>query len=152
MNARHAFHKLLAGLMAVALLTTVLSACQSIGTSLIAPDKRIALQPGGPHQGEADTGDLVVAYTYRLLPDQQGQIQISGGIRSSRTRGDMTNVYLNFVNDTGQVLDRKILYSSGFKKDVYTRRPSTFDTTLTLPPDTVAIAFSSYVQAGSGHK
>jgi hypothetical protein len=152
MVSKHVIHQVVIGLKAAAFLTAALSACQSMGTVSIAPDKRIALQPAGPHQGEADTGDLVVAYAYRLLPEPEHRIEITGGIRSSRIRGDYINVYLNFVDDTGHVLQRKILYSSGYKRDVYIRHPSTFDTTLPLPPETSAIAFSSYVQPSSGHK
>ena len=151
MKSKHAIHPFLAGLMTAAFLTAALGACQSLGTAPIAPDQRITLQPVGPHQGEADTGDLVVAYTYQIIEGTVREIQISGGIRSARSRGDKTSVYLNFVDGSGKVLEKKILYSTGYKQDVYVRRPSTFDTTLPVPPDTAAIAFSSYVQAYSGH-
>jgi hypothetical protein len=147
MKPKQAIYPILAGLMMAAL-----SACQSMGTFSIASDKRIALQPGGPHAGKADTDDLSVAYTYRLLTEPVSQIQISGGIHSAGYRGDKTSVYLNFVDDTGKVLEKKILYSTGYKRDVYIRRPSTFSTTLPLPPGTVAIAFSSYVKPSFGHR
>jgi hypothetical protein len=152
MESKHVIHQFVIGLIMAAFLTATLNACQSMGTASIAPDRRIALQPAGTHKGEADTGDLVVAYTYRLLTEPEPQIQISGGIRSARYRGNKTSVYLYFVDDTGKVLERKILYSSGYKRDVYVRRPSTFDTTMPLPPETEAIAFSSYVQFSSGRK
>jgi hypothetical protein len=151
MKPQHAIHPLLAGLVTAAFLTVALSACQSMGTAPITPDRLITLEPAGPHQGDADTGDLALAYIYQLKEGTVPEIQISGRIRSARSRGDKTSVYLNFVDSNGQVLDRKILFSTGYKQDVYVRRPSTFDTTLPLPPDTTAIAFSSYVEAYSGH-
>jgi len=50
------------------------------------------------------------------------------------------------------VLDRKVLYASGNRRNVYFRRPSTFDATLPLPPGTVAIAFSSYIKPSAGRR
>ena len=61
MKPQHAIHPLLAGLVTAAFLTVALSACQSMGTAPITPDRFITLEPAGPHQGDADTGDLVVA-------------------------------------------------------------------------------------------
>ena len=118
----------------------------------VAPENRITLQPDGPHQGEADTGELVVAYAYRLAPESNQEIHVKGGIRSAKFRGDAVNVYLNFLDNAGNVLDKKILYASGYRRDVYVRRPSTFDTTLPLPPGTAAIAFSSYVKPSAGRR
>ena len=133
-----------------------LGACQTAGTLFsaapVAPENRITLQPDGPHQGEADTGELVVAYAYRLAPESNQEIHVKGGIRSAKFRGDAVNVYLNFLDNAGNVLDKKILYASGFRRDVYVRRPSTFDTTLPLPPGTAAIAFSSSVKPSAGRR
>ena len=133
-----------------------LGACQTAGTLFsaapVAPENRITLQPDGPHQGEADTGELVVAYAYRLAPESNQEIHVKGGIRNAKFRGDAVNVYLNFLDNAGNVLDKKILYASGYRRDVYVRRPSTFDTTLPVPPGTVAIAFSSYVKPSAGRR
>jgi hypothetical protein len=139
-----------------AILTAGLAACQSSGGLLsagpVAPEKRITLQPAGPHQGEADTGELVVAYTYQLESDPHKAVHVNGGLRSVKFRGDGVTVYLNFIDNTGRVIEKKVLYASGYKRPTYIRRPSTFDTTLPLPPGAVAIAFSSYVQASSGRR
>jgi len=133
-----------------------LGACQTTGMMLsaapVAPENRITLQPDGPHQGEADTGELVVAYAYRLGPESNQEIHVKGGIRSAKFRGDAVNIYLNFLDNAGNVLDQKILYASGYRRDVLVRRPSTFDTTLPLPPGTAAIAFSSYVKPSAGRR
>jgi len=133
-----------------------LGACQTAGTLFssppIAPEKRITLQSDGRHQGEADTGELVVAYAYRLGPESNQEIHVKGGIRSAKFRGDAVNVYLNFLDNAGNVLDREILYASGYRRDVFVRRPSTFDTTLPMPPGTAAIAFSSYVKPSAGRR
>ena len=133
-----------------------LGACQTAGTLFsaahIAPENRILLQPDGPHQGDADTGELVVAYAYQLGPESNQEIQVKGGVRSIKFRGDAVNIYLNFLDNAGNVLEREILYASGYGRNVYIRRPSNFDTTLPLPPDTAAIAFSSYVKPSAGRR
>jgi hypothetical protein len=133
-----------------------LGACQTAGTVFsaapIAPENRIPLQPDGPHQGNADTGELVVAYSYRLGPDSSREIDVKGGIRTAKYRGDAVSIYLNFLDNAGNVLDKKILYASGYRRDVYFRRPSTFSTTLPLPPGTAAIAFSSFVKPSAGRR
>jgi hypothetical protein len=56
------------------------------------------------------------------------------------------------VDDTGRVIGRKVLFASGYRNLGNFKRSPAFDTTLPLPPGTVAIAFSSYVQADSGHR
>ena len=133
-----------------------LGACQTAGTVFsaapIAPENRIPLKPDGPHQGDADTGELVVAYAYQLGPESSREIDVKGGIRTAKFRGDAVNIYLNFLDNAGNVLDKEILYASGYRRDVYVRRPSTFDTTLPLPPGTAAIAFSSYVKPSAGRR
>lgn len=156
MKPGHPFLRLLFSLAIIAVLMAGLCACHSTGltrpTEPMAPEKRIALQPSGPHSGEADTGDLVVAYTYELAAEPTRELHVKGGIRNVRFKGDAVNVYLNFLDYTGSVVEKKILYASGYKRSTYIRRPSTFDTTLPLPPGTVAIAFSSYVKASAGRR
>jgi hypothetical protein len=144
----------LAVIMAIgAILTAGLAACQSSGGLLsagpVAPEKRIILQPNGPHQGEANTGELVVGYAYQLGPASENTIHVEGGVRRMTSRGDSLNIYLNFLDSAGRVIDKKILFASGDRRNVYFRRASTFDTTLPLPPETAAIAFSSYVKPSS---
>lgn len=156
MGSNHSFHNALFSVAIITVLMAGLGACQSAGTLTpgpsIAPERRIALQPSGPHQGEADTGELVVAYSYQIRPESKKEIHVKGGVRSTKFRGDAVNVYLNFMDNAGNVLDRKVLYASGNRRNVYFRRPSTFDTTLPLPPGTVSIAFSSYVKASAGRR
>lgn len=147
-------HSRLAVSMAVgAMLAAGLAACQSSGgllsTGPVAPEKRIILQPGGPHQGEANTGELVVGYAYQLGPASENTILVKGGVRRMTSRGDSLNIYLNFLDSAGGVIDKKILFASGDRRNVYFRRSSTFDTTLPLPPETAAIAFSAYVKPSS---
>jgi hypothetical protein len=139
-----------------AMLTAGLVACQSSGGLLsdspVAPEKRIPLRPGGPHQGESDTGGVVVGYAYQVVPEPDKAIRLSGGVRRMKFRGDSLNIYLNFLDDYGRIIDKKVLFASGNRRDVYVRRPAAFDTTLTLPPEATAIAFSSYVKPSSGRR
>jgi hypothetical protein len=156
MKPNHPIFRPPLSLAIIVVLMAGLSACQSTGmmhlTRTIAPEKHITLQPAGPHQGEADTGELVVAYTYQLAPDPDKALHVKGGIRRVKFRGDAATVYLNFIDNAGNVLDRKVLYASGNRRNVYFRRPSTFDTTLPLPSGTISIAFSSYVKASAGRR
>ena len=156
MGSNHSFHHALFNVAIITVLMAGLGACQSTGTLApgpsIAPERRIALQPSGTHQGEADTGDILVAYTYQLKPDPAREIYLKGGLRQAKYRGDSLNIYVNFLDSTGRVLHKKVLFASGYKRDNLPPRPAVFDTTLPLPPGTVAIAFSSYVKASSGRR
>lgn len=152
MKSKQIIHPLLAGLMTVTLLTTVLIACQSLGTAAIPPDKRIALQPAGPHQGQADTGDFVIGYTYELGAEPDRQLHVAGGVQSARQRWDVANIYLLFLDDTGKAVSRQVLFASGYRNLGNFKRPPVFDTTLPLPQGTVAIAFSSFAQADQGQR
>lgn len=138
------------------MLAAGLIACQHGGSSWaagpIAPERRIPLHPGGPHQGESDTGDLIVGFVYQLGPGPDHTIHVKGGVRKMTFRGDSLNIYLNFLDGSGSVIAKKVLFASGTRRDVFFRRPSAFDTTLPLPPGTTAIAFSSYVKPSSGRR
>jgi len=156
MPSNNAFARRLVSLVIVAMMAAGLAACQSSGGLLasgpIPAERRITLQPGGPHQGEADTGGVVVGYAYQLGPASDNSILLKGGVRKMTFRGESLSIYLNFLDDTGTVIDKKVLFASGNRRNVYFRRSSTFDTTLTLPPETTAIAFSSYVKPSSGRR
>ncbi|MGD9332252.1 MAG: hypothetical protein PVJ53_13150 [Desulfobacterales bacterium] len=155
MQSIHPIQRLIRGLIVTTMLTILLAACQSSGQPPEVPpvpaEKRIALQTGGPHQGQYDTGDLTVGYTYQLKTDLTGDIDLKGGISSVRYGGRKMNIYANFLDDTGKVLQRKIVLASG-KSSSNIRNPSSFETTLPLPPGTTGMMFSSYVQASRGHR
>ena len=93
-----------------------------------------------------------MAYTYQLKPDPTREIYLKGGLSKSKYRGDSLNIYVNFLDDTGRVLQKKVLFASGYRRDNLAPRPAVFDNTLPLPPGTVAIAFSSYVKPSSGRR
>ena len=156
MGSNHSIQHALFSAALIAFLITGLGACQSTGTLApglaIAPERHIALQPSGPHQGEADTGDILVAYSYQLKPDPAREIYLKGGLRQAKYRGDSLNIYVNFLDNTGHVLQKNVLFASGYRRDNLAPRPAVFDNTLPLPPGTVAIAFSSYVKASAGRR
>ena len=139
-----------------AVLAITLAACQTGGgswaTTTIPPERQITLQPGGPHQGESDTGGVVVGYAYQIVPGEEQAIHVRGGVRHMKFRGDSLNIYLNLLDSSGAVLEKKVLFASGNRRNVYFRRSSAFDTTLPLPAGTTAIAFSTYVKPSSGRR
>jgi hypothetical protein len=146
--------------IALALLTAVwLWACNSDGRPVfdktMPPNQRIALLDGGPHVGRADTGTTVVAYEYTRQPSPASEVvvHVKGQILDVRISSTSVNIYLLALEGNGNVLLRKLLYASGFKSSsVYFRRSSSFDKTLTLPPETQALAIDSETRASRGRR
>ncbi len=137
-----------------ALLSIGLAGCQGLGLPprTHAPAEGVALQPDGLIQGVVDTGDLTVAYAYAVTFEPKRQLYLSGRVRKTRFQVDSVTVYLHLLDSSGHLIDRSVLYASGNRRDVYFRRPRTFDITLKLPDGVAAIAFSSYVKLSSGRR
>ena len=141
------------------LLVALLVACQSDGRPVfnktMAPDRRIPLLDGGPHSGKADTGDAVVAYEYTRQPSSAAEValHVKGEVLSVRRGSLMVNIYMMALEGDGNVLLRRLLYASGFKRGSTYIRPSwSFDKSLTLPPETSALAIDSEARASRGNK
>ena len=155
MKAIYLQQNLFSRIVIVASLAVGLSACQSSGkpprVPPIAPEKRIVLQEGGPHQGQYDTGELTVDYLYLLKPDLTGEILINGQIHSVRFETRKANAYVNFLDDNGTVLQRRILVATRKRSTII---PSTnqFDNTMPLPPGTTGMMFSSRLQVDRGRR
>ena len=144
-------------LLGMALATIVaagLAGCRSwsFPSSPYTPKGGIALKPDGPIQGVVDTGDLTLSYAYAVTFAPARQLHLSGGVRSVRFKADLVNVYLHLLDSAGRVIDKSVLYTSGFKPSTYHRRPSTFETRITLPPGAAAMAFSSYVKRSTDRR
>lgn len=137
-----------------AIVAAGLSGCRSFSlpSGPYSPEGGIALQPDGPLQGVVDTGDLTLAYAYAVTFEPARQLRLSGGVRSVRFKADSVNVYLHLLDSTGRVMEKSVLYASGFKPSTYLRRPRTFDTRVALPPGAASMAFSSYVKRSAGRR
>ena len=151
--------RLIARISPLLLLVALLGACQSDGRPVfdktIAPDRRIPLLDGGPHTGKADTGDAVVAYEYTRQPSSAAEValHVKGEVLSVRRGNLMVNIYMMALEGDGNVLLRRLLYASGFKRGSTYIRPSwSFDKSLTLPPETSALAIDSETRASRGNK
>ena len=146
--------------IALALLTAVwLWACSSDGRPVfdktMPPDQRIPLLDGGPHAGRADTGSTVVAYEYTRQPSPTSEVvvHVKGHIVDVRISTLSVNIYLLALEGDGNVILRKVLYASGFKsRSVYFRPTWSFDKTLTLPPETQALAIDSETRVSRGRR
>lgn len=140
------------------LLTAALVACQS-GAPLrydrtIATDRRIPLQDGGPHTGQANAGRAVVAYSYVRQPASSPEVSltVSGQILSAKSGIVQINIYLLALDPNGKVLFREVLYASGYRRTSNIPVSRAFDKTLTLPPGTVALAFDAYTRDSPGRR
>ena len=136
------------------LIVSLLVSCQTMGffggESTVPAEKRITLEPGGPHAGTTDTADLTVAYEYRLVDPMT--LQLSGRISGLQWRADSVSVSVMFTDAAGLVIKRQLLFATGYRRSTYEPRTWSFDHKLQLPPGTAAMAFSSLVQESSGHR
>lgn len=147
------FPKLVIGALAL-LLSMGLGACQStglFGQNLTVPEgKRITLTPGGPRSGAANTSDLTVSYEYQLLDPQA--LRLSGRISGLQWRSDSVTVSVVFTDAEGRVLERQLVFSTGYRPSTYELRTWRFDHQLKLPAGTTAMAFDSMVIESRGHR
>ena len=149
MKSRHPSYRTVSYIAAIAVLASILVACQSSGglrKEIIPPERRIPLEPAGSNQGEYDTKELVVGYAYQVKEGPQRELQIQGGVRNIRFKSSIVKVYLSSLDSTGLVIQRNMLHSSNQTRGSYIRRPRTFDTTVPIPQETKYIAFRSYTQ------
>jgi hypothetical protein len=142
-------------LFLVILIGVVLCACQTGGYTslgeLIPPNERIVLKQGGPHAGKSDIGDVVIAYEYTWQPDQQPQtlLKIKGRILSAPAQSDTVNIYLLALDGQGREFARDVLFASGFNRG---GGGGSFDDTIKIPPETMFIAFDSYIRRSRGER
>lgn len=150
MKSRRPIYRTLSYIAALAVLASILVACQSSGpgfrNEIIPPERRIPLQPAGKHQGEFDTKELVVGYAYQVTEGPQRELHIQGGVRRVRFKSSVVNVYLGLLDSTGLVIQKKVLVATSQTRGSFIKRPRTFDTTVLIPPEAKYIAFRSYTR------
>lgn len=139
------------------LVMVILVACQgglfSSRGKAVKEDRRLALLQGGPHNGVWQTHEVWVDYHY--IFDQKnvqrpGVIELNGYV-GYRIQGlDFLTVSVNFLDIGGKILDKKLIYNSGYRL-LYGKKVS-FKSKVETPPGTTAMAFTYAYTASNGHR
>lgn len=110
-----------------------------LGCAKVVPvDNRILLDQKENSQGNFKYGGLTVEYSYRLAGGNMildGQVDYFGD-------GESLDVRILFLDATGNILQQKVVYSSGYGVSWSRMTEHTFHKTLVLPPETTGISFS----------
>ncbi len=147
----------LLGFLAI-LMIGVLLACQTeqMTRRNFPPERRTALQPGGPHAGTADTLTVIVDYRYRIVDKQPPEriIQIEGGISRFKMKPDSITLHIHFLDAQGETIEQRLIYALGNRqgRDTFIRPSTTFNTTLTVPDETVYFAINSRTRLSRGRR
>ncbi len=128
-------------------LSCVLLGCSGIG-GVVPVDDRILFGGNTTGQGRFHQGQLTVDYRYRLTG---GQMHLDGQVDYSFPV-DLLDLRLLFLNQSGKVVERKIVYSTGYRLSRSWTAEHTFQETLTVPTGAVGISFDYSVQLRSSHK
>lgn len=104
----------------------------------IPADRMIQLTEGAATQGSYKTGEVTVAYTFNRTGDTMtvnGMVSHYGGL-------DSLNVFILFSDANSQVLQRNLVYSTGYRTGHKYRGGGNFEERLTVPPEAVGFVFS----------
>ena len=122
--------------------------CSVIGKTVPVED-RIRLVSNGIQKGEQVVGDVIITYTYRLAQktsDLSGLLQIDGNAQMKKQfRAYFLNVWINFLDSEGKILERKSLVRS---YGVYREK---FQEKFEAPAGTAGISFGANVRSSSGY-
>lgn len=114
----------------------------------VAEEKRVLLSKKTEAPEVYKSGFLSVAYEYQRTDDK---LTISGRIEY-RLSVDSLDVRLVFLDGTGFVLAKKVVYSSGFRSFATTDSTRTFLTNLEIPTGAVSFSFLDSSMARAGHR
>jgi len=141
-------------LLLLAVYSLVYFGCSVVGLTVPA-ERRIQLVRGEIQEGVWKALGLSVTYGYRInqkdlsLP---GSIEIAGGVKYDFGSTDSMDVWINFLDEEGKILNRRILYSSGYKTGRDGNKGRLFNEKLKTPPMTAGISFSHVAMLRSGHR
>ena len=126
------------GLLVIAIvaLQLLMSSCAMKNTT-IAEEKRVVLKEKTTAPETYKKGPLTVNYEYQQAGDT---LTMSGSIGFPRSV-DSLDVRIFFLSGDGLVLDRGLVYSSGFRSLAARDSTRTFRRTLDLPVGTVSFSF-----------
>ena len=125
--------------------------CSTVG-QVIPPEKRIPLEEGGPHSDIWSSFDCVMNYQYQMTrpePASPGKLTLKGSVQGKNRSLDSLSISVNFLDAGGKVLQRKSVYTSGYRVENPDR---SFQLSLDTPPGAVAISFGSKAQARTGSR
>jgi len=111
-------------------------------------DERVLFSGQETGQWIFHQGGSTIDYSRNLA---DSEIHLSGKVSYDHS-ADSLNVYLWFLDASGEVLQQKIVYSSGYRNSTYRENRRHFQKTLTVPPEAVGISFSFSSQLRRGHK
>jgi hypothetical protein len=104
-------------------------ACQGIQKT-VKPEDRIALLEGGPHSGSYESQTISLDYQY---DKQSDEIRLSVGAKvETRTRYAGLEVWVQFVDSQGKILEEKSIYSG--------------ENTFKIPLGTTDLAFRTFLE------
>jgi hypothetical protein len=123
------------------LIAVGLVGCAGVGR-LVSADERILFDAKGSAQGSFSRNALTVVYSYRLAA---GTLTVGGDIDYTWPV-DSLDVYLLFLDAAGTVLQKKIVYSSGYRVARRWTTERNFQETMAVPPGTAGISFDYSAQ------
>lgn len=113
------------------------------------PDERkIPLAQEDTIKGDFEYGSLVLTYSYFLT----GSSIILNGKIDYRDSFDSLDVRVLFLDSAGTVLQRKFIYTSGYRTGTSRVSDYTFQETFVVPVGSIAMTFNSSMQERSGHR
>jgi hypothetical protein len=129
------------------LISLGLAGCAGVGR-VVPADDRILFGEKGTGQGSYSRGGLTVTYSYRLTDGKiilDGQAHYIWAVES-------LDVRLLFLDAAGTVLQRKLVYSSGYRVARSWMTERTFQKTMVVPSGAVGISFSYFEQLRRGNR
>ena len=129
------------------LLALGLSGCAGLG-QVVSVDRQVRFNDKGNSQGTFKSGQLTVDYSYRLA----GENMILAGDVNYPESVDSLTVRVLFLDQSGAILQQKIVYYSGYRVFKPWATDRTFRENMVVPAGAGGISFSYSVQPRSSHK
>ncbi len=121
--------------------------------SSIPPERRISLVEAENNQGNFSNGSLTIQYNYSLTGGNLvvgGSNMMLAGKATYRDRFNSLDIYVAFLDTAGTVLQKKSIYSSGYRSGEGRVSNRAFQETLEVPAGSEAITFTYSEVARSG--
>lgn len=129
------------------LISLSLSGCAGLGQNVSVED-RILFEEIEKSQGRFIQDGLTVDYSYRLAGSN---MTLDGTADYTRSVNSL-NIYLLFLDEGGNVLQRNIVYSSGYRVARSWGNERTFSDQLDVPQEAVGISFTYYAEPRTSQK